>query len=538
MRNRLTIGALLAMLALVACQGGGAVPQSAGKIGLVNFGDGLTPQGVTLVSQGSQVTLQFAGLPAGGQLLHLDLPAGQAIASAAWSETTAVLQVIAPTTGGADIGVVPLPGYTGAALTLKLTCGSPAAHASALDPAPPSGQGNKLFDLALEQGGAGQVRLSWTEVNQGDYDFNGIVNLSDLTVLGQLFRATATGGPEERNYWVDGDHNGEINAGDLTVIAQHYNSAVDGYTVLRNGTAVPGPNGLLPTVPRVQAEPRLHLPPHYTAVLDGSPVDSWSVVPTYSGATGSGNDVPPLPLDLSVKLTSTGLPLHDLDGSTVGPDPAGRSRVRIVSADDLMRIIDPIDTPYSAEIGSGLGQTTANAGFNGLPRGQWVLAQILLAPSVDPATGGPLVWDAEHPHYVALHVPVLLPPGTAAAQLSVSATFKKGTGGRYTVRVASLLKSNKQFATTALLDFAGRQVSADTNNDGVFTDEFWLSTRACAACRPRGCSNWWTTTPMLAAPVSRPAWTAVTSPSTSRTASSRRAGRSRTCLRPLRTGGR
>jgi hypothetical protein len=487
MRCRLSIGLLLALLTLVGCQGGGARPVGE-RLSLTNFQDGTTPRGVSLEQQAGGITLRFAALPAAGQLLHLGLPAGEAVSSSTWSATAQLLQLVAPVAGGADIGVVPLQGFGGEPLTLTLRLGPAARMVS--DAGPPTGSDDALFDLALEQGGAGQVRLSWTEVNRGDFDFNGRINIADLTPLGKLFgQRYDPNAPDAANqtvYWVDGDRNGEVNIADLTFLGKHLGSSIDGYTIVRNGSPVKGPDGSDLTAPRSLAQVRPGLPPRYTVVLSGSPVDSWGVEPTFQGITGSGNSVPPVPLDLSVKLTTTGLSLYSLAGSGTGMSSSSYTRIRITSLGDLMRVIDPIEDPYGLEIGSSIGATSGNAGFNGLPRGQWLAVQMLFAPTVDPATGQPLAWNASAPHYVALHVPVFLPAGTASSQLAVSTTFTRLPSGTYTVRIASLLQAGQRLQTTALLDFAAQQVSVDTNHDGRFDDELWLpDPRECGLSTPR-----------------------------------------------------
>ena len=99
---------------------------------------------------------------------------------------------------------------------------------------------------------AGNSSLYWGYHSPGDYDQNGIVNVSDLTPLGQNFGKTAFGGSFPLNSLeavVDGDGNGEINLADVTPIGVNFGVQCSGYNiyVAENETAVPpspdAPNG-------------------------------------------------------------------------------------------------------------------------------------------------------------------------------------------------------------------------------------------------------------------------------------------------------
>ena len=81
--------------------------------------------------------------------------------------------------------------------------------------------------------------LTWSYQNPGDYDQNGIVSISDLTPLGQNFRATGPFDPNTALWMVDGDGNGEINLADISVIGQNFGNSVSGYDLY----AVPDGNG-------------------------------------------------------------------------------------------------------------------------------------------------------------------------------------------------------------------------------------------------------------------------------------------------------
>jgi PKD repeat protein len=155
-----------------------------------------------------------------------------------------------------------------------------------------------VFDLAV-QAGSGAI-LSWTELLSGDYNADGLVNVSDLTPLSAFFGETVlyddpllhdgfaywpsgdannTGGPLAPGQWpprgtgawnwrmarIDGDRNGLINISDLTPLGNHLNEGLSGYRVYRrhageaewtllNDPLIPG-SAL--TLPRGAVEPTL-----------------------------------------------------------------------------------------------------------------------------------------------------------------------------------------------------------------------------------------------------------------------------------------
>lgn len=95
--------------------------------------------------------------------------------------------------------------------------------------ATPGGMANRVDDLRLS--GNGPYWLTWRYRNQGDYDLNGEVNISDLTPIALGFNATSA----ERS-WVlhataDGDANGVVNIADITPIGMNFGSLLLGYKV-------------------------------------------------------------------------------------------------------------------------------------------------------------------------------------------------------------------------------------------------------------------------------------------------------------------
>lgn len=93
----------------------------------------------------------------------------------------------------------------------------------------PYGAANGIDDLVLSTSDG--TRLSWTYRNKGDYDLNGMVNVSDLTPIGMYY-----GLAESDPRWLlakaaDGDDNGMITVSDITPIGQFFGGSIIGYQI-------------------------------------------------------------------------------------------------------------------------------------------------------------------------------------------------------------------------------------------------------------------------------------------------------------------
>ncbi|MCB1187989.1 PKD domain-containing protein [bacterium] len=73
--------------------------------------------------------------------------------------------------------------------------------------------------------------LFWHYYNQGDYDQNGEVNISDLTPLGIHLKEVGPFGPATIAGMIDGDANGEINLADITPIGANFGARVSSYNL-------------------------------------------------------------------------------------------------------------------------------------------------------------------------------------------------------------------------------------------------------------------------------------------------------------------
>lgn len=84
--------------------------------------------------------------------------------------------------------------------------------------------------------------LSWYYAFPGDYNQDGEAAITDLTALGQHFNAVSPGGagapfPEDSiERQVDGDNNGVINLADLTVLGQNIGRRCDAYGIYRSAS--------------------------------------------------------------------------------------------------------------------------------------------------------------------------------------------------------------------------------------------------------------------------------------------------------------
>jgi hypothetical protein len=96
----------------------------------------------------------------------------------------------------------------------------------------PRGASGAVTDLAVTQGSGYNAVLTWTEVNAGDYDNSGEVNIADLQPVAAYYMSVPTG-PNDPSYMADGDKSGEVNITDLQPIANNFMNYLSGYTIYR-----------------------------------------------------------------------------------------------------------------------------------------------------------------------------------------------------------------------------------------------------------------------------------------------------------------
>ncbi|MCB1187990.1 PKD domain-containing protein [bacterium] len=92
----------------------------------------------------------------------------------------------------------------------------------------PTGPGSRS-DISFVYGST--FGLFWHYYNQGDYDQNGEVNISDLTPLGIHLREAGPWSPASIQGVIDGDGNGEINLADITPIGSNFGARISSYNL-------------------------------------------------------------------------------------------------------------------------------------------------------------------------------------------------------------------------------------------------------------------------------------------------------------------
>jgi hypothetical protein len=185
------------------------------------------------------IVLLLCGCGGAGAPFHAALPAG-AQTDLTLADSLAQLDALeAPT--GVDSAVF---AELKAALRSALSGAGTARFASRA----PEGQRNVVTDLtlaALPDGGSG---IQWTYRNVGDYNFDGQVNLGDLTQLALHWGKDIHSADWDRARNADGNGDGEINISDVTPLGANYLSLVAAWSI--EGSASPDgpftPLGQLP----------------------------------------------------------------------------------------------------------------------------------------------------------------------------------------------------------------------------------------------------------------------------------------------------
>jgi len=99
--------------------------------------------------------------------------------------------------------------------------------------APPTGEINKVTDLAALDNGDGTFDVTWRYRNSGDYDQNGAVGISDITPIAMHYGEEET----SSNEWIDGDDGKTIDIADITPIAINFGVQCAGYIIESSGIA-------------------------------------------------------------------------------------------------------------------------------------------------------------------------------------------------------------------------------------------------------------------------------------------------------------
>jgi hypothetical protein len=442
--------------------------------------------GVLLADRGNTLELTLAAVLESGTFLRLELPGGRQLkGQQLWAED-GYIAVAVPTASGADVGVVALNGQPSLPLHLELPVGGLGRTASV----PPVGVYNIVNDFVVSEAGEGQVELSWSQVNVGDYNFDGIVGISDLTPVGQLLGTVYDRDAQDaellRVYWVDGNADGAITISDITAIGQNYGAYIAGYNVRRDNVTIPGKGPNAPTVLREEGSPRDNLPPVFSMVLSGSLADEWAIVSVdKQGVEGSGSEGIVGDINLRANIDINGLDFFNLDGSNPGPFDPSKFGTRVIDPTEIIGVARK-EVPALALPAKTVDTSVS---YMNLITDRMLYLDVCYMPTVDLVTGEPKnpaslrgVNAVPAADQVITSIPFRI-PSDGHADLNVQIALTPNPDGGYysELTVVSMItgdnpdtpevEDNYTSTSHSRLAFITGMVSNDTDGDGSFEDE-------------------------------------------------------------------
>ncbi len=158
---------------------------------------------------------------ASGNMARLSRP--PAPSAQAVSEQTLAQLAALPTPAGADA-------HTFAMLKAQLRAMLIARGAGKSSSTAPATNRSKVTDLGVLPD-AGGARFYWTYRNEGDYNQDSVVNISDLVRLGVHFGKSTASADWTAARVADGNQDGQISLADLTSIGMCYNNSVTQYVL-------------------------------------------------------------------------------------------------------------------------------------------------------------------------------------------------------------------------------------------------------------------------------------------------------------------
>lgn len=442
--------------------------------------------GVLLTDCGNTLELSLTAVPESGAFLRLELPEGRQLEGQQFWAEDGYIALVVPTASGADVGVVILNGQPALPLHFEL----PVEEIERTASVPPVGVYNVINDFEVSEAGEGQVELRWTQINVGDYNFDGIVGISDLTPLGQLlgtvYDRDAQDAALQRAYWVDGNTDGAITISDITPIGQNYGAYIAGYNVRHGDMTIPGKEHDAPTMLREEGSPRDSLPRVFNLVLPGSVVDEWAVVSVdKQGVEGSGSEGIVGDINLRANIDISGLDFLNLDGTNPGPFDPNKFGTRIIDPTEIIGVART-DVPALALPTKTTGTSVS---FLNLTTNRILYLDVWFAPIVDLVTGEPkfpaglrgvnAIPAADH---VITSIPFKI-PADGHADLNVQIALTPNPDGGYCseLTVVSMItgdnpdtpevEDNYTSTSHSRLAFITGLVSYDTDGDGSFEDE-------------------------------------------------------------------
>lgn len=365
---------------------------------------------ITRQADGS-LLVDFGTVTESGSFASVEIGNGLSVGDEDWENDEGLIHLSVVHEGQLHIGACARPGQSNDSVLATITLSGQPARTSA---SVPTGDSNRLVDLHATGLGNGDYAVSWTEVNRGDYDFNGEANISDIVgIARRLENSYDTSDPEAfllTEYWVDGNQDGTVSVADISVIGQNYGSQVAGYAISINGSLLdPDLDGF--TLTRADSSDRDGLPNLYSTEYTAVVTDSVQIVPRDTGLN-DGITTEPEPtsqfsiaVNIDMQLPDT--EFYDLDGSgAAGPFSADRFAVAMLEIDKLepLRRILPGEIPSSAEIGNTVMEGLHAEVFD-LPFNRPVALAVAYLPTrdlvtglpIDPPDGSPVgsFWDLE-----------------------------------------------------------------------------------------------------------------------------------------------
>lgn len=353
--------------------------------------------------EGEKITLTWPSISPAGQFIRIHLPNSSQMYQPAWDSAGGFIQLVVPGDGFIDVGVAAMEGYSGLPVRLKIEPTDPARTLSN----PPDGPANEVdylvaYQLDADAPNPNNVRLEWTELNTGDYNFDGEVNIADITPIvlnyAKTYRKDSAGRREQTVYWVDGDRNGEVNLADITPIVSNYGATVDGYKVYHGLSGSTSINRSEVEARNSNSEP---LPPLYSALVEGLATDSWAVAPVDKNqAIGALSQVQPIVIEefnAVGSLVISGLELYQFSEGSSGSFDSGYS---------LMRVVWPIEDIDNAEIGDIIEGNNGLFVLNNVPLDTQLELEITYAPVINLLTGRAFSEDPVANQRLSLESPV------------------------------------------------------------------------------------------------------------------------------------
>jgi hypothetical protein len=95
---------------------------------------------------------------------------------------------------------------------------------------PPTGEANRINDLAIADSGDGTYKLNWHYRNAGDYDQDGVVGVTDIVPLSQHFGESVFN-LNSTAALIDTRDRGRVSVSDITAIARSLGIAVSKYRI-------------------------------------------------------------------------------------------------------------------------------------------------------------------------------------------------------------------------------------------------------------------------------------------------------------------